>query len=262
MNNTSITFKDLPIFQLKYYIEHSIDRDADRELAERIVANDEKAVSYFLTDFSSSILEYVSIRIMALPYDSTHTCLYDEIYGEYYCFISAPIKKQKPVWHKIQLYRAHNEACLKTYVNGITCRHFFKIKKKQDAENNFQMDLLDYVDYETLLKCEVSEKDADITQDPRFIQMMKAFNELGEKDQKALLHLVMYKTNYLDAFEDLSPYLNPKKGKKDMETWSNEQKQNAMSLLKGRALEHLVKRMDNLKNKENGKKRNIGRVVY
>ena len=105
-------------------------------------------------------------------------------------------------------------------------------------------------------KCEAPEEDVDLSQDPRFLRMMNAFSELSEKDQKTLQYLVMYKTNYLDAFEDLSSYINPKKGKKDMETWNNEQKQNAMSLLKGRALDHLIKRMENLKDKENEKRRN------
>lgn len=257
MQDTLIIFKDLSFLQLKYYVEHNIDREANKVFAERIVANDLKAVNYFLTDFSASILEYVSIRIMNLSYGGKHSSPYDEIFGDYYSFISAPIEKQRPVWHKIQLYKGSNEASLKTYVSRITCRYFSKLKKKQDIEKNNQTDLLDYFDYETLLKCEAPEEDADLSQDPRFQLMMKAFSELSEKDRKTLQYLVMYKTNYLDAFEDLSSYINPKKGKKDMETWNNEQKQNAMSLLKGRALGHLIKRMENLKDKENEKRRNI-----
>ena len=64
MQDTLIKFKDLSFLELKYYVEHNMDREADRVFAERIIANDLKAVNYFLTDFSASILKYVSIKIL------------------------------------------------------------------------------------------------------------------------------------------------------------------------------------------------------
>ena len=77
--------------------------------------------------------------------------------------------------------------------------------------------------------------------------MKSAFKKLKERDQKALQYLVIDKMHGLDAYPLLEEYIHPKP-KDDMtseevkKAWTTKQKQDAISLMKGRALEYLLEK--------------------
>ncbi len=237
-------FQKMPLPVLVPLLGKNID--ADKAFARRITCNDTPYVSFFLDDFSKPILQYIVTRILKknkATEDSVRN-----IFGDYYDFVSPPLdeKTRQPRWHKIALYAGKNNACLRTYVTQISSRHFCRIKKRQEKTENSRTELLDFFDYEALLRYDTAEEATDLSESPEYRLVMKAFGRLKERDREALYYLVMCKMNGLEAFEKLKKHLNPDGGKAVMDSWDNKRKQTAMSLLKGRALDHIWKEMQKI----------------
>ena len=219
--------------ELKKMLSNDPDYIANLEVARRIVENYQAVVDYFLGTMSKGIV------------DSLNKMLGRDTLSEYYVFISHPYNEdtQKPGWHKIDLYDAR-DCNLISYSSRISHRHFSKIAKNEKMKANSEEELLDYRDYESLLMCDQPEEDGDnITH----IRMKRAFGKLKERDQKALQYLVIDKMHGLDAYPLLEEYIHPKP-KDDMtseevkKAWTTKQKQDAISLMKGRALEYLLEK--------------------
>ena len=67
-------------------------------------------------------------------------------------------------------------------------------------------------------------------------KLKTALLKLPYREQLIIKLMIMDNASGLEAFEDLKPYLRSKIPFTD---WSDKQKQDAMALLKGRALKHL-----------------------
>ena len=204
---------------------------ANRELAGMIVKNEAKAVHYYLTDIGMPIMKNIEFKIM-----------HRDITAEYYIFLSSPFDKkiQKPLWHPVELYKGSN-CLLSSYTSSITCRHFYKIANKERLLAQKEDGLLEYVDYESLIMCEsVTDEEDDI----QLQYVHKAYEMLSERYRLVLRYLVIEKMSALDAFPLLSSHIHPRAkdgltSEEVKQRWTNKQRQDALSLLKGYALERL-----------------------
>ena len=217
------------------------DLAANKELACLVTQNDTLAVNYYLREIGFPIMEHIEKTI-------TH---YD-VMSEYYMFLSDPFDKNLGIsrWHRVGLYRGIN-CKLNTYTSNITCRYFCKKVNSERRRNLKEGELLEFVDYESLLKCETAENEDEGIQNKC---VRAAYKSLKEREREALRLLIIEKKSALEAFCQLSKYMTPRA--KDGLTseqikagWSDKQKQDAISLLKGRALEHLQNKFIEVKNK-------------
>lgn len=229
MDTTNSYLTVCSLRELKLQMKKDPDYAANKELANRVVQNNSEAVNYFLTDLSEPIVKHIEFDIMKR-----------DVYGDYYIFISAPINEESiPQWKKVSQYKGDN-CQLNTYVSCIACRHFCKIAQKEKEDNLRNGDMIEYVDYESLLGYDYHDEEESETS----IRMRKAYNNLSEKDREVLRLLLIENKSGIDAFPALSQYITPKPkegmtSEQVKESWSTKQRQDAMSLLKGRALDHL-----------------------
>ncbi len=220
-------------------LKDDLEYEANKELAQRIVKNETKAVHYYLTIIGAPIMKYIE-----------NTIIYRDITAEYYMFLSEPFdkKEEKACWHRIDLYKGIN-CLLSTYTSNIACRHFCKEANKERKKRISEGELLEYVDYESLIKC---EKVSDDEEGSQTYCVRQAYQLLSERDKSVLRCLVIDKMSALDAFPLLASFINPrpKDGLSSEEikvAWTNKQRQDALSLLKGRALEHLQENFNIIK---------------
>lgn len=224
----------------KKRLNNDTDYIANKELAKMIVSNETKAVHYYLTEIGLPIMKHIEFSIM-----------HRDITAEYYIFLSSPYDNQeeKPLWHRVDLYKGIN-CLLSSYTSNIACRHFCKLANKEKRISEKEGDLLEYVDYESLIKCESISDEEDNSQ---MQCVRKAFQMLSERYRLVLHYLVIEKMSALDAFSLLDSYIHPrpKDGLTSDEVkkaWSSKQRQDALSLLKGYALKHLQENFESIKN--------------
>lgn len=240
----TITF-NTPLIQIKQVLldKHREGRDADLELARRVVCNNVPSVNYYMGEFSDGIVDYVKRAI----------CNGKDPRSEMFVILSSPIQSDgTPAWHRVSLYRAYKGCSLQTYTRNISIRELIKIEKKDKASNPSK-EFLDFLDYESLLKCESSSDDIGYEEkSTMFHKVKEAFLKLNYRDRLVIQLLIIEKHPALEVFNQLSPYMHPKanNGKTPEEVismWSNKQKQDAISLMKGRAVSKLSKLYFSLK---------------
>ena len=176
-------------------------------------------------------------------------------YTDYYLFLSYPIvdtdNGPKPEWHRVSLYDA-KDCKLQTYTSTIACRYFYKLANKEKMRKNQEDELFEYKDYESLLLCDqVEEEGESITQ----IRMRKAFAQLSERDKLVLTYLVIAKMPAIEAYPMVERMIHPiaKDGMTSDQVklnWTVKQRQDAMSLMKGYALKHLLIKYNEQKKQE------------
>ncbi len=217
--------------ELKKRLKKDPTYSANLELAEYIVQNESQAVHYYLSDICLPITAVIEHKI-------THR----NIVGEFYEFISSPFNKETetPEWHKISLYEGI-DCKLSTYTSCIASRHFCKIAKKEKSLKNSETEILDFVDYETLLHCDQPEETTD---SPTQKRIKKAFNLLSDKDKMTLQCTVIDKMPSLEAFHIIEHFIKPRpkngyNSEQIKAMWDDKRRQDAVSLIKGRALDHL-----------------------
>lgn len=229
----------MDLSEIKKRLKNDTNYDANKELAELVVSNEARAVHYYLTEIGMPIMKHIEYSIM-----------HRDVTAEYYMFLSFPYDKQaeKPLWHRVALYKGIN-CLLSSYTSTIACRYFCKLanKEKRAAEN--EGELLEYVDYESLIRCESTPDEEDNSQ---MNCVRKAYQMLSERYRLVLRYLVIEKMSALKAFPLLESYIHPrpKDGLSSDEvkrSWTNKQRQDALSLLKGYALKHLQNNFESIK---------------
>lgn len=230
--------KVLPFKVLSCLLEGDKSCVYNKEFQRRIISNDKPSVEYYVGDFSYDIIKYIQSNI-------THS----NILTEYYEFLSAPVNElsKTPLWHNVSLYEGRNGSSLHTYTSNISIRYFCKQVKTGNVRNKKQLVLQENLLYEAL----ISYKSEDDEHDDEYLQrkqkLYTALSKLNERDLKVLDELVIKKQNWQVAFNKLRDFLNPKPinglvNKDDIiDSWTSKQKQDAISLLKGRALHKLQK---------------------
>ncbi len=226
---TKINWNLLPWKELKAYLEDDSTREANLETARRITLNYEAVVNYYLSEMSQDIVAQID------------KLLGRNTLSEYYEFLSKPIIERIPQWRAVSLYNAKNSCTLKGYTSKITIRHFQKIATKEKVQQQKSTGWLEYKDYESLLLCDQENSCSD---DIRTVWVKKAYQQLSERDQLIILYTVIEKLPAIEVYEELESMIHPKP--KDGMTsdeikanWSIKRKQDAISLLKGYALNRL-----------------------
>lgn len=200
------------------------------------------ARDFFLKDFSAPFLKYIATNIVKVEPD--------DILSDYYLFISSAGGKDLKPYYKVSLFKRNNDACLQSYVSTITTRHFVDLQKKEIKKNplahsveipgssssdeNSEKHVIDLVWFELLLA------DNAITfsgNDTKLINRVNtALSKLSYREQLIIKFTVMDDMPLIDAFDELIPYIAPQR---PLEAIDRKDRQTAMSVLKGRALENL-----------------------
>lgn len=220
--------RQLPLKLVISRLENDLGMSANMELARRVSENLPDAVDFYISELGKGIVEHISFSIM-----------HRDVFSDYYIFLSSPYTENNlPMWKKVVGYKGKNNCTLKTYTSNISCRHFCKIAQKEKKEALAHSSMLEYMDYESLLKCDT---DPDDSESKMIRTMRSAFALLNERDKQVLKCLVIDKTSSLDAFYILGEYINPRprnnmSSSEVKANLSTKQKQDAVSLLKGRAL--------------------------
>lgn len=212
------------------------DYRANYELAQRVVANNVHAINYYIGVLSLPIINHIE-----------RTIIHRDILSEYYEFLSNPYNVESGLseWRKVSLYKG--KTCrLDSYTSLITTRHFCKIATKERQESQSKSDLIEYVDYQSLLSCASDDDESSYEVGSKLWKVRKAYRELCQRDQLALLCLTIEKMPALEAWTKLDPYIQPRPtqgmtSEEVKQTWSNKQKQDALSLIKGRAIQHFIR---------------------
>ncbi len=213
-----------------------------------LVANGESInTKYFFGDYSFPILKWVIITLYAPKNKDIREVLY-QFTGDYYDFVSGPLDdNNRPQWYQLTSYRGDNGLKLKTWLQSHGYQYFSKKKIKSDKQSSSESELIEFVDYEALLgledgNAECSDKDLSYRE-----RLQRSWSTLSERDKNILHFLVIEKLHWEDAYDELNCYINPREGRAVMEQWSDKRKQDALSLMKARAIKHLVKRFNELK---------------
>lgn len=208
-------------------LRHDNNYSFNLELASEIVANRSRAVHYYLTEIGEPIMRHIENNIV-----------HRNVTADYYLFLSSPFDTdtERPYWHKVELYKGY-DCRLDSYTSCIACRHFCKVAKREKERNGKNDDIIEYIDYEALLDC---DRSAD--EEGERVQLMRqAFATLSERDREVLRCLVIESMPSLKAYPQLEHFITPrpKDGMTSDEvkaSWNTKQRQNALALMKGRAL--------------------------
>ena len=210
---------------------------ANKEVARRVVSNEEPVVNYYLGPLCEGLVRKIS-QMMG-----------SDAYADFFLFIASPFDEatSRPGWHKVSLYDGR-DCSLKSYTSYISCRHFYKQALREKKRKISETELLEFRDYASLLDCEQPDHDGDSEEQ---LRMKRAFAMLKERDQKVLEYLVIEKMSGIDAYMLLESFVHPqaKDGLTSDEVkaqWTLKQKQDVVSLMKGRALKHLLERYNEL----------------
>lgn len=223
------------------------DIKANLAFAHLVASGEPVNTQYFFGDYSLPILKWVIITLYTPKNTDIREVLY-QFSGDYYDFVSSPVdENNKPQWYQLTSYRGDNGLKLKTWLQSHGYQYFSKKKIKTDKQSNSESELIEFVDYEALLGVEDGSdecSDKDLVYRKR---LQRAWNELSERDKNILHILVVEKLHWKDAYDELNAYMKPREGRAVMEQWSDKRKQDALSLMKGRAIKHLIKRFNEQK---------------
>ena len=228
------------------YLKKLQSVEGDLEIAKRVVNNNERAVIYFMGEFSNPFLDYIGKEIMKVEgiYINNVLCYYPAITGTYYEFIGAKFVDNKPTWHKVSLYKGVGDnngkpARLYTYINTITVRYFVNLYKKMEKNREISMeDLLETTGVSILKDYDGFDEISLDDDNPMLDELNVAWEKLPEKDRLILRYLVIEERNPLEIFDEMIQYVETTIAP---EQYNRKQKQDAMSLMKQRAKLHLRK---------------------
>lgn len=220
--------------------------EANLQFAQFVVKQEPNNIKYFFGNYSYEIIKWIAATI----YNAKASEIDDivcKIYGDYFEFVANPINDfDQPQWYQLKSYKGLNEMKLKSWLMKNSHQYFARKKKIEEKNAFIESEMIDFVDYEALLGLENSTEcmsDKDCVYQER---LKKAWIALSEKDQCVLTHLVLEKMYWEDAFDELKDFINPREGKQVMETWSDKRKQDALAMMKVRAIQHLTKRFNQL----------------
>lgn len=222
--------KNLSTEQIFSRLKKDNKYQANLEFAKRVVSNEATAVKMYIYDLSDRIREIIE-----------NTITHRDIFTEYFEFLSKPFndKAHALEWHKVDLYNGGSR--LDRYTNVITTRHFTRVANKERREREKYEGLVEYVDYESLLKCNQADQEYD---DAHIEKIERAFKLLSMREQDIIGYSIFQKLPALEIYEEMKEDINPKTkegmhGNEMKASWDDKKKQKVISYLKGQALTHL-----------------------
>lgn len=224
----------------------STDISANLEFAELVVKEEPANSRFFWEIYSIPILKWIAITVYSgKPIeDVVHL-----IMAQYYLFVSSPFIDNRPHYSQLTTYKGLNDLKLESWLKRNGKQYFVKQVKKETAIINDETELIEFIDYETLLSLENEDTCLSDEEQLNRDSLIAAWDLLSEKDKDVLHILVIQKLYWVDAYEELNQYIFPKEGRQVMESWDNKTKQNALARMKARAIEHLIVRFNNVKRK-------------
>lgn len=220
--------------------------EANLQFVQFVIKQEPNNTKYFFGEYSYEIIKWIAATIFYAKAKDIDDIIY-KIYGDYFEFVANPINDfNKPQWYQLKSYKGLNGMKLKSWLMK-NSHQFFSRKRKIEEKKAFnEREMIDFVDYEALLglgNSTESLSDKDCVYQNR---LKKAWTALSEKDQSILTRLILEKMYWEDAFEELKEFINPREGKKVMDTWNDKRKQDALAMMKIRAVQHLTKRFNQL----------------
>ena len=220
-----------------------VNVEANLKFAQEVVNGDSLHQYYFFGEFSKPILSWIIVHALYKPYTDKAE---REITGQYYEFVAGPFKDCIPQWHQLKWYKGINNEKLHSWLKRNGCQSFRKDKIKAEKEFGKLSQLLEFKDYRTLNDVEDNEYLAD-EQLVKEQRLQAAWGMLSEKDQEVLTLMVIKELHWSESWDLLNKHMNPRTGREAMLTWIPKQKQDALAILKKRAIEHLGERYNLLK---------------
>lgn len=210
------------------------DVDANLQFAQLVMKENEANTNYFFGDYSAPIIRGI---VLAFYAGQNIAEVVPAIMGDYFIFVAGPFKDGVKRWYQLATYKGLNDKKLNSWLTEHSHQYFSKLMKIEKNRNH----MIDFVDYDTLINVigSKSEDEAECD-DEYFNRLDKAWDALNDKNKHILTVLVKNKAHWSDAWDELNKYINPKGGREVIHSWTNKRKQDALALLKARALEHLV----------------------
>lgn len=202
--------------------------------------------NFLLDEFSRPFLESLSQHL----YGKSAS----ELMGAYFDFISPIGGEAKIPYYKVHCFSRKRDSKLRSYLATITARHFTNIRAKEVAKermetsidasdkinsNFWEPDLKENEWFSLLLSEDRSESDS-VYDKILFSRLEKAMRQLPERERRVLQLTVMDNLTGLEAFEELSGFMN---NKREQAIMSKTDKQKAVAVLKFQAISHLRKLM-------------------
>lgn len=229
----------------------STDVNANLAFAQLVIAGEKHNTEYFFTQYSIPIIKWIVITVYSTA--DVNDVLY-QFSGDYYDFVAGPgVESGTPQWYQLKRYEGRNGMKLKTWLEKHGVQYFTDKKKKTQLRSKNESNVFEYFDYEALLSIDRSVDDT-VSEDLSDSDLLnrrilrKAWDALSEKDKLVLQLLIIDKTPSLEAFEILKSHIHPAGGAEVMLTWNNKRKQDAVLVMKGRSLNHLIAKFNKLKN--------------
>lgn len=202
--------------------------------------------NFLLDEFSRPFLEALSQHLYGEGYT--------EILGPYYEFISAEGGEERIPYYKVKSFKRKRDSKLRSYLSTITARYFTRLRSKEleRERKNTSIDASDKVK-SNIWECDLRENEwfgLLLSDDPAKEEMAEAENikrrlrmalaQLPERERRVIELTVMDNASGLDAFEELASFLKSKKNQDEM---TPKEKQQAIAVLKNKAIAHLTKLM-------------------
>ena len=217
--------------------------EANLKFAKEVAAGDTMHQYYFFGEYSKPILSWIIVHALYKSYTPNAE---REITGQYYEFVAGPFKDYIPQWSQLKWYKGINNEKLHSWLKRNGSQWFRKDKIKEEKEWGKLSELLEFKDYGALNDVE----DDDYLSDEQLVKEQKlqaAWGMLNDKDQEVLTLMVVKELHWSESWEALNKHINPRAGREVMQTWTPKRKQDALALLKERAIEHLEARYELLK---------------
>lgn len=222
----------------KFWALLPVSVDANLKFAKGIIEGDSLHQFYFFGEYSKPILSWIIVHALYKPYTPNTE---REITGKYYEFVAGPFKDLIPQWSQLRWYKGINDEKLHSWLKRNGCQWFRKDNKREEKEWNKLSELLEFKDYGSLKDVESDDNLSD-EQVEIEARLRAAWGVLNTKDQEVLTIMVIKELHWSKAWEALNKYINPRGGREIMLTWKPKRKQDALALLKDRAIKHFVAR--------------------
>lgn len=221
--------------------------DANLQFAKLVIKGEPCNTKYFFGDYSYEIIKWIAITVFSVKAKFVDDFIYT-LYGDYFEFVANPIgDDNKPQWYQLSSYKGYNNMKLKSWLMNNSHQYFARKKKKEDLRALSEGEMLDFVDYEALVNLGDSQENLSDEECIYRERLNKAWSLLSDKDKKIINKLIIEKLNWKDAFEELKEFINPRDGRQVMESWTDKRKQDALAMMKIRAVQHLSKKFNEVK---------------
>lgn len=199
---------------------------------------------FFFNTYSVPVLRSIALTVYSdVPVEEAVR----SITSQYYEFVSMPVIGGKAQWRQLTSYKGLNGMKLLSWLKLNAMRWFVKEKAKEERIAKNETGMLDFVDYASLISVEDHGIGLSDKEQARHDRIARAWDALSDKDKDVLHFMVIEKLYWKDAYEELSRYITPREGRQVMETWSDKRRQDALAMMKARAIEHLTARYNKQK---------------